>query len=97
MSGKRVFSPLVKNNKPKKEKMIATKYPPLAQGTLVRTTHENPKLSHEWSEEGRRTRKWGVEGIVDNHSDSHGLCYKILHKDGTEGFYDPSEIQVITP
>jgi hypothetical protein len=65
----------------------------LACGTQVQTTTENPSLRNEWTEEGKAKRKWGVQGIVIAHHDSHGLCYDVEHRDGSIGCYDPSELE----
>ncbi len=71
------------------------KYPPISPGTRVRTTQENPRLRDEWTEMARTKRRWGVEGTVLVHHDSHGLHYDVRHQDGTEGPYDPSELEVV--
>lgn len=69
------------------------KWPPLRFGTLVRTTEPNPKVG-DWTREARASRKWNELGVVVEHHDSHGLCYKVLHLDGTCGYYDPSELKI---
>ena len=63
-------------------------------GTLVRTTNQNQEID-DWTEEALVKRKWNVWGIVITHHDSPGLCYEVRHKDGTEGCYDPSEIEIL--
>lgn len=63
-------------------------------GTLVRTTNPNPEID-DWTDEALAKRKWNVWGIVITHHDSHGLCYDVRHEDGTEGSYDPSEIEIL--
>lgn len=71
------------------------KWPPLDPYTRVRTTTK--KLSDkEWTPEALVARKWGVTGRIVTHHDSHGLCYDVLHDDGTEGCYDPSELEVLS-
>jgi len=40
-----------------------------------------------------RPTKWGVEGVVLDHHDSHGLCYDVRHDDGSFCCYDPDEIE----
>jgi len=52
-------------------------------------------LRNEWTDEGWEKRKWGTQGEILAHHDSHGLCYDVLHEDGTQGCYDPSELKVI--
>ena len=49
----------------------------------------------EYTELGRSSRKWGMEGVVQCSHDSHGLCYEVLHKDGTIGCYDPDELRLM--
>jgi len=72
------------------------KYPPISPGTRVRTTKENKELAYQWTSEGKARKQWGREGTVITHHDSHGLCYDVLHDDGSHGSYDPSELKVIT-
>jgi len=62
-------------------------------GTKVRTTNDSG-LS-DWTDEGRLVRKWGVEGIVSDRSDSHGLCYMVIYLDGSYGWFDPLELEII--
>jgi hypothetical protein len=71
------------------------KWPPLDPGTIVRTTQPNLEKKREWTAEGWAGKKWGVTGKIITHHDSHGLCYDVLHEDGSEGCYDPSEIEVV--
>ena len=74
--------------------MTTKKYPPLSPGTLVKTTSSKTPDS-EWTAEARANRKWGVQGKVLTHHDSHGLCYEVRHSEGTVGAYDPSELEVV--
>ncbi len=62
-------------------------------GTRVRTTVDSG-LS-DWTSEGKLARKWNVEGIVSDRSDSHGLCYMVKYMDGSCGWFDPSELKII--
>ena len=75
--------------------MSTTSYPPVILGAMVKTTQENPALKDEWTEEGHKERKWDIEGTIIEYSDSHGLCYKILHEDNTTGWYDRSEFEIL--
>lgn len=74
--------------------MTTRKWPPISHGTSVRTTQENPAITN-WRPEALASRQWGVIGEVANHHDSHGLCYEVKHPDGTIGFYDPTELEVV--
>ena len=74
--------------------MTTEKYPPISAGTLVKTTSPTTPNS-EWTFEARANRKWGVQGRILTHHDSHGLCYEVKHPDGTVGAYDPSELEVV--
>ena len=55
-----------------------------------------PGADDDWTEDVKESRKWGVTGVVVNHSGSHGLCYKVKHDDdGTEAWYTPEELEEI--
>jgi len=75
--------------------MTSEKYPPISPGTPVRTTEPNMSKRGEWTDEGWASKKWGVQGTVITHHDSHGLCYDVRHEDGTQSCYDPSELDVV--
>jgi hypothetical protein len=53
-------------------------------------------LNNDWSNAALNNRKWGILGNVVAHHDFHGLYYDVLHVDGSNGFYDPSEIIVFS-
>jgi hypothetical protein len=40
-------------------------------------------------------RIWGVVGTIVDYSDSHGLCYKVKHDNGTESWYNPEELEEV--
>lgn len=67
----------------------------IPNGTHVRTTRPNEALKGEWAPNVWNERQWGVEGVVIDHHDSHGLCYEVRHPDGSIGAYDPSEIEMV--
>jgi len=67
-------------------------YPPIQSGTQVVTLQPNVKMRREWTEVGWASKKPGFRGRVVGHSDSHGLCYHVVHDDGTDAWYDPSEL-----
>lgn len=67
----------------------------IKRGTPVRTTKADASSSGGWSDAALADRKWDMQGVVTDHSDSHGLCYEIMHEDGTVGWYDPSEFEVL--
>ena len=69
-------------------------------GTKVKTTTEHNAAN--WTEEAKPLRKWGIEGIVIGHHNSHGLCYEVAHfQSGASGeeswiaCYDPEELEII--
>lgn len=66
----------------------------LSNGTKVKTLYAVTR-DEDWSSEALKNRKWGVEGEVVSHHDSHGLCYEVRHPDGTIGCYDPTELEVL--
>lgn len=75
--------------------MSTKKWPPIDPGTEVKTTQPNLEMRGEWTDEGWASKKWGVQGTILTHHDSHGLCYDVRHEDGTVGCYDPSELEVV--
>ncbi len=74
---------------------VSEECPRIPAGTKVRTTQANMELCKDFTREAWYDRKWGVFGIVIGHHDSHGLCYEVDYGDGTTGYHDPSEIEVI--
>ena len=64
----------------------------LQKGTRVKTTKHAG--STDWSDPYRADAKWGVEGIIIGHSDSHGLIYKVQHDCGGTAWYEPNEIEL---
>ncbi|MBI2674622.1 MAG: hypothetical protein HYX22_02705 [Candidatus Yanofskybacteria bacterium] len=75
--------------------MSTNKWPPIDPGTRVMTTQPNLKIRDEWTDEGWASKKWGVRGTIIAHHDSHGLFYNVRHDDGTKGYYDPSELEIV--
>lgn len=61
-------------------------------GQRVRTAEDQG--SSDWTSEAVEDRKWGVVGRIVDHSNSHGLCYKVEHEDGTTGWYEPGELDL---
>ncbi len=66
-----------------------------SRGDAVRTTREDPVVAETYTEEGKKKRKWGVEGKIGSSSDSHGDSYEVTHADGSKGYYGPSELEAI--
>lgn len=62
----------------------------LTPGTSVRTTQADTTVT-DWEPTARAHCRWGVLGTIRSHSDSHGLCYQIVHPDGTTAWYAPTE------
>lgn len=77
--------------------MTEEKWPPLDPGTNIQTTEPNLAERDRWTDEGWASKRWGVQGTMITHHDSHGLCYDVRHADGSKGCYDPSEFQVAVP
>ena len=65
----------------------------LAYGTKVKTVKDTG--SKDWSDPTRKDTKWGVQGEIVNHSDSHGLVYLIQHDCGGTGWYETAEIEQV--
>ncbi|OHA78765.1 MAG: hypothetical protein A2V96_01345 [Candidatus Yonathbacteria bacterium RBG_16_43_6] len=74
--------------------MSTQKWPPISSGTLVKTTQENPDVTG-WTPEALASRQWGVDGKVVTHHDAHGLSYEVKHPDGSIGYYDLTEFNLI--
>ena len=64
----------------------------LLPGTKIRTLEEK---GTNFTEDARKFRKWGVEGVIEKAHDGHGLCYAVKHDDGTYGYYDPAEFEIL--
>lgn len=70
-------------------------YPPISCGTRVKTTQKDVEASRTY-DEPREGLKWGIEGEVIDYSDSHGLCYLVVHQDGKTRWYESTELEVVT-
>lgn len=66
----------------------------IENGTKVKTVKPEVE-SNDWVPEALASRKWGVTGEVVKHSDSHGLCYGVRHDDGSAGWYEPRELEIL--
>jgi len=60
----------------------------------VRTT-KPARESSDWTIEALRERKWDVTGVIIEHSNSHGLIYKVRHDDGSTAWYEPRELHFV--
>lgn len=69
------------------------KYPPLENGTRVGTVQV--RTIRGFTIKGNAKKRFGRSGLVADYSDSHGLCYEVVHKDGSRAWYDPLELEVI--
>ena len=65
----------------------------LPVGTRVKTLESS--RANDWAETLSQARQWDVTGTIEDYSDSHGLCYKVRHDDGTESWYNPEELEAI--
>lgn len=63
-------------------------------GVRVRTL--KPLHDKDFTAEAREARKWGVEGTIVGHHDSHGLCFVVQHGCLSKGVYNPDEIEVLS-
>lgn len=76
------------------ENQIANRSEILPNGTRVKTL--SPKVEDkEWTFDIAKTRKWNIKGSITGNYKGHGLCYRVMHDDGTESFYDPQELRII--
>ena len=62
-------------------------------GTHVKTLKE--VFTFGYNEGARDNCKWGVKGTIVEVHDSHGLCYIVLHTDGSRAPYEPEELKEI--
>ncbi|MFA6018347.1 MAG: hypothetical protein WCT28_02920 [Patescibacteria group bacterium] len=78
--------------------MSANNYPPIPNGTMVKTTVPNSDMAGGWNELAlaERLGRWGKKGTVVEHSDSHGLCYKVMFDDNAVAWFDPQEFELST-
>ena len=60
-------------------------------GTKVRTTADAG--ADDWAAGVGAKRRWGVKGIVIDRAGGHGPCYLVRHKDGSEAWYEPAELE----
>lgn len=73
-------------------KLIGLPSTRLLPGTRVKTVAV-PNPSTDWDPAVLSLRRFGVDGIVLKHSDSHGLCYEVEHTDDkTKAWYEPREL-----
>ena len=65
-------------------------YSRLRPGTWVITFKSAERDT--WTDNTRSACQWGAKGTIVAHHDSHGLCYDVIHADGTTACYDPDEL-----
>lgn len=66
----------------------------LPQGTRIRTVWVTNVRG--FTQDAQNAKRFGEEGCIVGVSDSHGLCYRVIHKDGWAAWYDPTELDVIS-
>jgi len=62
-------------------------------GRLVKTIDDAD--SDYWNNPKARGCQWGVLGQIIHYSNSHGLCFKVRHNDGSIAWYDPEELELL--
>jgi len=72
-------------------------YPPIKNGTKVRTTSDLSlgNIEAGYTEETKLKRIPNKIGFVVGYHDSHGLCYDVQHEDKSVGTYEPYEVIVL--
>lgn len=65
----------------------------LTNGTKVRTTEHAG--ANDWADPARPDARWGVEGTIVGHSNSHGLVYDVVHDCGGSAWYEPEELELV--
>jgi hypothetical protein len=66
----------------------------IANGTKVKTVKPEVE-SKDWVGEVLASRKWDVTGKVVKKNDEHGLCYGVRHDDGSAGWYEFRELEIM--
>ena len=56
-------------------------------------TVKSEKVSGDWMPTVLNSRKFGITGKIVRISNAHGLCYEVLHEDGSSSYYDPWELE----
>lgn len=51
--------------------------------------------AEDWSDPDNRGCQWGVLGRIIHYSNSHGLCFRVRHNDGSIAWYDPEELELL--
>ncbi|KKK75189.1 hypothetical protein LCGC14_2876240 [marine sediment metagenome] len=64
-------------------------------GTKVRTRDDLVPENKEYQRKAWAKRKPGMIGEIVKHSNSHGLCFEVLHNNGSSGWYEPDEVDVL--
>jgi len=49
----------------------------------------------DWTDEALKSRKWGVRGKIIQYHTGHSYVYEIKHDDGTFGYYEPGELNLL--
>lgn len=70
-------------------------HPPILPGMKVRIQIDKKRISLDWTPEALTNRQDRVIGFITGHHDSHGLCFDVIHEDGTRGCYDLHELIVL--
>lgn len=69
-------------------------YNPSAQyGKKIRVA--DSLSNRDYTAAGIKARKPGAVGTICDHSDGHGLCFKVAHEEGSFGWYDPDEFVIV--
>lgn len=58
-------------------------------------TVKSEKVSNDWMPTVLNSRKFDVTGKIVRISNAHGLCYEVLHSDGSSSYYDPWELKKV--
>jgi hypothetical protein len=66
----------------------------LSVGDRVETVRPDVE-SDDWTQEAMASRRWGVTGSIVREHNSHGLCYRVRHDDGSHGVYEARELRVL--
>lgn len=61
----------------------------------VRTLQLSNRTPGDWHPDAEKDCRWGVTGRITHVSDSHGVCYRVEHEDGSSAWYEPAELELL--
>lgn len=72
--------------------MITTASGDPGQDNLRRAVRVGELTATDFMPGARAHARQGQRGVIQDYSNSHGLCYHVQHDDGTYAWYAPDEL-----